>query len=1049
LGRKISNILLSLVMVLSLIMPNLLTVQASTDYVVANRNNPATLVTNGEAEVTLNIQGTPPVNVVRPNDVVLVIDKSGSMQNDNRMQAAKDAAKGFVDMMDFTKHRIGIVDYSDRNLTQSLDLNVDAAATKSYVDAIRLGGGTGTDIAIQKGMDLLANRRPEAQPVMVLLTDGEAQNPDAALQQAKIAKDAGIVFYTVALLGQNDKPDGNKYNELLEDMATTAQHHHFVLGSTGLKEAYDAIVKEIGMASATDVVVTETISPELEIVPGSYDNNIPKPTVSGNTLMWNFLELKDQPLNFTYKVRAKQGTKAGKIPVVADSKITYKDYTGASRTYNINKTDIEVVEPAPIITTIVEAQGKIGGGEKVVINGEYFQNGVTVTFNGNNAPDVIVENSQKITVTAPAGLQGDAEVVVRNPDAQTAKVKYKYIADPVVNSISPGQGPFEGGNTVIIYGNYFLNGIKVSFGDIEVPNVDFKNSTNIRVVVPKALQAGAVDLKLTNPDGTSIVIPNGYKYDEPIKDELEITNVSPNEGFVKGGELVHIEGNKFKADSEIFFGSEKASLATFYSDKKIRVVAPKALQEGKVDITIKNSDATTTTLKDAYNYIRPPLLPLPEVTSINPNKGLVTGGELVTIEGKNFVNDMKVYFGDIETKIDVFYSSSKIRVKTPASNISGPVDIKIKLPDEQEITVPDAYIYEELPPPPPPSILSLSSTSGELAGGELIYVNGKNFQEGVKVYIGAVEATVLNFYGSERLRIKVPASTKEGSVDVTVENPDGETGVIPDGYTYLAPPPPPPLEITLVTPNEGISAGGELVYIEGKNIDRSAEVLFGSTAVKIDSYYSSNRIRVKAPSSNGYIGNVDITITNPDGGTVTLSNAYTYKAVEPKITKISASSGELIGGELIYLDGEHFDPGVKVTVGGNVSDNVTFYSSSRIRVKIPASAIPGTVKIVVENPDGATASVDYTYKDAPITSTPEITKISASSGTAGNLIYIDGKNFDPNMVIDIGGVQFKVLTYYGTERVRVRMPAMGNGIYEMKIINPGGKESNKVMFEYK
>ena len=246
---------------------------------------------------------------VRPNDVILIVDKSGSMREDNRLTAAKDATKEFIDLMDLNTHRVGIVDFSTN--VSSYPLTNDATAAKNYVDTIQLGGGTETGAAVRKATAMLANHRPEAQPTIVILTDGAANNTSDALASAKAAQAAGITFYSIALLGPNEDPTTSEPNKLLKDMATSADHHHFVLGSVGLSEVYKKIVEEIGLASAYNVKITDTISPEFEIVPGSYDNNIPKPSVNGNTLEWDIKELKSKELTFTYQIRAKTTTEAG------------------------------------------------------------------------------------------------------------------------------------------------------------------------------------------------------------------------------------------------------------------------------------------------------------------------------------------------------------------------------------------------------------------------------------------------------------------------------------------------------------------------------------------------------------------------------------------------------------------------------------------------------------------------------------------------------------------------------------------------------------------
>lgn len=195
--------------------------------------NKTELIEQEIAEIGLTIKGTPKEsNQVKPNDVILIVDKSGSMSTDNRLTAAKNATKEFIDLMDLTKHQVGVVDFSDTH--SSYSLNTDANATKSYVNNIQLGGGTETGDAIRKATAMLANHRPEAQPTIVILTDGAANSSSDALVSSAAAKDAGIIFYSIALLNSSDNPDTSAPNQLLKDMSTSADHHHFVLGSIGL-----------------------------------------------------------------------------------------------------------------------------------------------------------------------------------------------------------------------------------------------------------------------------------------------------------------------------------------------------------------------------------------------------------------------------------------------------------------------------------------------------------------------------------------------------------------------------------------------------------------------------------------------------------------------------------------------------------------------------------------------------------------------------------------------------------------------------------------------
>lgn len=193
---------------------------AAPNYVTAKRvAEQSTIYVDEEAEITLQVTGTPPVDVVKPNDVVLVLDKSGSMLEDNRFDAMIESAKEFIDLVEFDAHQVGIVDYSGNGQVSSYPLTTDSTDLKTYLDQIVCGGGTYTHDAIYKGMEVLEQGREDAQPVMILLTDGQAKNDDWAMEAATAAKEAGIVFYTIALLAPDEDPAASLRNMSYQKMS--------------------------------------------------------------------------------------------------------------------------------------------------------------------------------------------------------------------------------------------------------------------------------------------------------------------------------------------------------------------------------------------------------------------------------------------------------------------------------------------------------------------------------------------------------------------------------------------------------------------------------------------------------------------------------------------------------------------------------------------------------------------------------------------------------------------------------------------------------------
>ncbi|XP_078384872.1 VWFA and cache domain-containing protein 1-like [Oculina patagonica] len=174
-----------------------------------------------------------------PKDVVLVIDKSGSMSL-KRMPVAKEAAKTLLSTMN-PRDRIGLVKFSSfaetptghnndfrRNchseqLAEATPINIKYL--KNYVDEITAEGTTYYSRAFTRAFDLLkassAGEDPSRKKVIIFLTDGEPTDDGKTIMQTIKTKNAelnnAVVVMTYGML-QNlqilediAKQDGTRY----------------------------------------------------------------------------------------------------------------------------------------------------------------------------------------------------------------------------------------------------------------------------------------------------------------------------------------------------------------------------------------------------------------------------------------------------------------------------------------------------------------------------------------------------------------------------------------------------------------------------------------------------------------------------------------------------------------------------------------------------------------------------------------------------------------------------------------------------------------------
>ena len=102
----------------------------------------------------------------------------------------------------------------------------------------------------------------------------------------------------------------------------------------------------------------------------------------------------------------------------------------------IKASDFEVIQlgynpspAAPALTSVTPSSGSTAGGSAVVLKGDSFRTGATVSIGGSGAGNVVVDRSTRITATTPAHAAGPVNVVVTNPGPSGSNaVSFTYCA---------------------------------------------------------------------------------------------------------------------------------------------------------------------------------------------------------------------------------------------------------------------------------------------------------------------------------------------------------------------------------------------------------------------------------------------------------------------------------------------------------------------------------------------------------------------------------------------------------------------------------------------
>src|SRR5439155_26762764 len=96
-----------------------------------------------------------------------------------------------------------------------------------------------------------------------------------------------------------------------------------------------------------------------------------------------------------------------------------------------------------------------------------------------------------------------------------------------------------------------------------------------------------------------------------------------------------------------------------------------------------------------------------------------------------------------------------------------------------------------------------------------------------------------------------------GAVNVTVTNPDTQSGTCTGCFTYVAPAP----TVSSVTPNSGSTAGGTSVTIAGSDFQSGATASFGGSAMTVSTISAT---AITGSTTAHAAGAANVVVANPD-----------------------------------------------------------------------------------------------------------------------------------------------------------------------------------------
>ncbi len=233
-----------------------------------------------------------------------------------------------------------------------------------------------------------------------------------------------------------------------------------------------------------------------------------------------------------------------------------------------------------------------------------------------------------------------------------------------------------------------------------------------------------------------------------------------------------------------------------------------------------------------------------------------------------------------------------------------------------------------------------------------------------------------------------------------------------------------------VAPVSGPSAGGVTVTLSGSDFRSGARVTFDGLDATNIAFQNSSTLTCETPASAA--GPAEVRVTNPDGQSSTLADAYTY-IDPPSVTGVSPNHGPVAGGTSVTISGEAFQNGATIAIGGADTTGVTFVSTSTITCTTAPNAA-GTADVVVTNPDSQTGTMagGFTYDPAPTVASVTPPLGPAAGGTS---VTIAGTNFVSGATVTFDGTSATGTSVVSPTSITCTTPPGSEGTADVVVTN--------------
>eukprot|EP00940_MAST-03C_sp_MAST-3C-sp2_P001609 g1609.t1 len=325
--------------------------------------------------------------------------------------------------------------------------------------------------------------------------------------------------------------------------------------------------------------------------------------------------------------------------------------------------------------------------------------------------DIFLEGSDaRITISRTQRSCCDLVLTSNGADYSSSVDFFAYESVSTVTEVAPSSGPRTGGTTVRITGSIpFVEDRESSSYCI------FGNSTEVlatiedgraRCVTPPVISSVRlpVRVKQFSSSDASASISESLAYFN-FDEVLIVESIRPSTGPTRGGTVVQVHGSKFSPSDRNMSCKFSASMpdgnlvdifrvARFVSDHAVACETPQlaAFSDGDFDlassvyltddpnarslsvisVTVSKNGVDFSSQSRRFRYYGEV-----SINSVEPSKGIIHGGTVVTIRGSNFErsSDARCDFGGVKVPIHGWVSSTVLLCRSPGPILSQSVQV--------------------------------------------------------------------------------------------------------------------------------------------------------------------------------------------------------------------------------------------------------------------------------------------------------------------------------------------------------------------------------------